>query len=185
LPSEKANVAFAISQLADPAAWPAAEAVYASAPPGALDRIKAQVKDRHQGLLKALVDLGQTQGVLAASTATIDGKGARLSAEGDLITNWRGIDSRVHWQATIPEAGEYRVLVQQADGSEEAGTYDLTAGGTTIEAKAKNTGSKATFASVPIGTFKFSKPGTYHFVLRPKSIGGELFDFRSIKLEKQ
>jgi len=121
---------------------------------------------------------------LSTKKATIHGKGARKS--GDHISNWRGKDTYVTWEARLPAPGRTIVWLAQANQGAGGSQFELTVGEATLHGTIRHTKSWTDFVWVKVGQVEVPKAGAYTVTLRPtKQVEGRLGNVQAVALGKK
>jgi uncharacterized sulfatase len=118
--------------------------------------------------------------LLPAAQARIHGNGARKN--GDYISNWRGKETYVTWQAEVPR-GRLPVWVAQANAGEGGSVYELAVGDRTLTGTIRHTSDWEAWAWVRVGEVTLEKGGPCEIRITPvEQVQGRLGNLRAVAL---
>jgi hypothetical protein len=116
---------------------------------------------------------------LPAEDAVLRGRGARQDGQYMAkIKDWRGVETTLAWQISVPCDTEVDVAIVQAcaDGM-AGGTFEVRVGGAMLAGTVQDTGEWKRYKTQPLGKLKLAKGG-HEVVLAPVKLAGVvLMDF--------
>lgn len=122
---------------------------------------------------------GRGSVVLSAKHATIHGNGAKKS--GDEIISYRGKDTSVSWNATLPKAGRLTVWLEQANAGAGGSEYDLAVGDHVLHGRIQHTADWDAYTWVKVGEVRAEKAGSCAIRITPtKQVDGRLGNIRAV-----
>ena len=121
--------------------------------------------------------------LLLPAAARIHGYRLKIQSQPrPVIRYWVDNLEYVEWPMACPKAGQYDVEITYSCAPDSGGEFSVTAGASSLRARAENTGDWQTFRTVKLGTLAVANDHTT-ISLRPTgSIRHALMEVQSIKL---
>jgi alpha-L-fucosidase len=163
------------------------DGVTISLPASAPDRISSTLVLQIEGApnIEPMVIIQKKNGLveLPANLATLHGTTFRYESGGPLdnIGYWTNPRDWPDWEFRLNQSGKYEVNAIIA--APASGSFEISAGGSTIRASAPVTTSYMDFKSVNLGTIEFASTGTMTLAVRPIVEGWQPMNLKIIQLK--
>lgn len=124
--------------------------------------------------------------VLRGSAATLSGwaAGSSVLTNHYVISFWTGTNKTVKWPVSVPARRTYRLFLQLACDSSEAGSqFEVRVAGQVVNGTVPGTGGWSKYEQLDMGPVMIRKPGDYDLEIQAvKLTRGGLMNLKSVKL---